>query len=82
MYELKQKPQQWHEKFDSVVLSYDFSISEIDKCIYIKINCDSYVIMCLYVDNILIFSTNIEIIDNTKSFLSGNLDTSICNTRN
>ena len=32
------------------------------------------VILCLYVDHILIFSTNIEVINDVKSFLSKSFD--------
>lgn len=33
------------------------------------------VILCLYVDNILLFGTNMDVINKTKSFLSQNFDT-------
>ena len=36
LYGLKQAPKQWHEKFDSVVLSNGFSHNSADKCIYSK----------------------------------------------
>jgi hypothetical protein len=32
------------------------------------------VIICLYVDDILIFGTNMEVIDEVKSFLSNSFD--------
>ena len=35
-YGLKQAPKQWHEKFDSIILSYGFYINESDNCLYIK----------------------------------------------
>ena len=36
LYGLRQAPKQWHEKFDSVMLSNGFKINECDKCVYIK----------------------------------------------
>ena len=60
-----------HYKFDSVLISYGYQINEADKCIYT--NEDNVgVIICLYVDALLIFGTNLEIVNDTKSFLSSN----------
>ena len=36
LYGLKQAPKQWHEKFDSVILSSGFKHNEADRCIYSK----------------------------------------------
>jgi hypothetical protein len=57
LYGLKQAPKQWHKKFDYVILSHGFEHNNADKCIYSKFN-DCYgVIICLYVDDMLIFGT-------------------------
>jgi len=70
LYGLKQAPKQWHQKFDEVVLSYGSSINEYDKCVYSKFEHGKGMIICLYVDDILIFSTDFEEIEKTKCFLS------------
>ncbi|GJR51647.1 zinc finger, CCHC-type containing protein [Tanacetum coccineum] len=36
LYELKQEPKQWHQKFDEVVLSSGFLLNQSDKCVYRK----------------------------------------------
>ncbi|KAK3160978.1 hypothetical protein QOZ80_1BG0069800 [Eleusine coracana subsp. coracana] len=36
LYGLKQAPKQWHEKFDSTLLSAGFSVNEADKCVYYR----------------------------------------------
>jgi len=41
------------------VLSYGFSINESDKCVYSKFEHGKGVITCLYVDDILIFGTDL-----------------------
>jgi hypothetical protein len=57
LYGLKQAPKQWHEKFDYVILSHGFKHNNANKCIYSKFT-DCYgVIICLYVDDMLIFGT-------------------------
>ena len=56
LYGLKQAPKQWHGKFDSVVLSYGFQHNSADRCIYSKFNDQYGVIICPYVDDMLIIS--------------------------
>lgn len=74
LYGLKQAPKQWHEKFDSVILSYDFKISESDNCLYYKLEKDKYIIFCLYVDDILILAHELETINQIKEFLFQKFD--------
>ena len=54
LYGLKQAPKQWHEKFDITLTSAGFVVNEADKCVYYRY-CGG--ILCLYVDDILIFGT-------------------------
>ena len=74
LYCLKQAPKQWHEKFDNVMLSNGFKINECDKCVYVKTTQKGYVIVCLYVDDMLIIGSNAEMIRITKLFLSSRFD--------
>jgi len=66
LYDLKQAPKQWHEKFDTVMIKDGFIINECDKCVYIKIIENACIIVCLYVNDLLIRRTNIEVIKSTK----------------
>ena len=71
LYGLKQAPKQWHQKFDEGVLSNGFKLNNSDKCVYSKFNDNGQgVIICLYVDDMLIFGTSISQVDLTKEFLS------------
>ncbi|GJY52476.1 zinc finger, CCHC-type containing protein, partial [Tanacetum coccineum] len=71
LYRLKQAPKKWHQKFDEVVLSNDYLLNQADKCVYSKFNESSKrVIICLYVDDMLIFGTDQVQVDLTKEFLS------------
>src|SRR5688572_29625408 len=56
LYGLKQAPKQWHAKFDQTMLSNGFKINECDKYVYIKDTPNKVVIVCLYVDDMLIMS--------------------------
>jgi hypothetical protein len=71
LYGLKQAPKQWHQKFDEVVLSDGFVLNQADKCVYSKFDSSGKgVIICLYVDDMLIFGIDQEQVDRTKGFLS------------
>ena len=69
LYGLKQVPKYWHEKFDSVILSHDFRHNNADKCIYSKFTDEYGVIICLYVDDLLIVGTNMNGVTETKKYL-------------
>ncbi|GJR08700.1 zinc finger, CCHC-type containing protein [Tanacetum coccineum] len=70
LYGLKQAPKQWHQKFDEVVLSIGFHLNQSDKCVYSKFDDSGKgVIICLYIDDMLIFGTDQIQVDKTKKFL-------------
>ena len=75
LYGLKQAPKQWHEKFDQVLVLNGYVINDLDKCIYFKsIDATTYMIICLYFDNMLILSPNLGTINETKWMLASNFD--------
>ena len=74
LYGLKQTPRQWHIKFDQCLLSNGFKTNESDKCIYYKSFDDAHIIICLYVDDLLIFGSNVDVINTTKTRLKNNFD--------
>ncbi|KAL0430955.1 UNVERIFIED_CONTAM: Retrovirus-related Pol polyprotein from transposon TNT 1-94 [Sesamum radiatum] len=74
LYGLKQAPKQWHEKFDKTILAFGFTVNENDKCIYCKVKGDKIIILCLYVDDILLIGSSVDIITETKSFLKNKFE--------
>nr|GEV61341.1 ATP phosphoribosyltransferase 1, chloroplastic [Tanacetum cinerariifolium] len=74
LYGLKQAPNQWHQKFDHTMLESGFKINECDKCVYVKDTSSGYVIMCLYVDDMLIIGSNDKMIKSTKDILKSKFD--------
>ena len=52
------------------MMANGFKINECDKCVYIKGTNQEYIIVCLYVDDMLILGSNIKIIKSTKDILS------------
>ena len=56
------------------MLSNDFKINECDKCVYTKTTQSRYVILCLYIDDMLIIDSNNDIIKTTKKMLTNYFD--------
>ncbi|KAJ0507783.1 putative RNA-directed DNA polymerase [Helianthus annuus] len=75
LYGLKQAPTQWHQKFDEVILSHGFLLNQADKCVYGRFESSGKgVIICLYVDDMLIFGTDQDQVDKTKKLLSSSFE--------
>ena len=74
LYGLKQAPKQWHEKFDITLTSAAFVVNEADKCVYYRYGGGEGVILCLYVDDILIFGSSLKVIKKVKEFLTNNFE--------
>ena len=74
LYGLKQAPKQWCEKFDNTVVQNGFVVTTSDSCVYSKVIGSDCVIICLYVDDMLIFGTNIHVVNETKKLLSSHFE--------
>jgi hypothetical protein len=74
LYGLKQAPKQWHEKFDITLISTGFSVNEADRCVYYRHGGGQKVILCLYVDDRLIFGTSLDVINEVNTFLCQSFD--------
>ena len=60
----------WYQKFDTYVLSLGFVRSKSDHCIYFKSNGDDFMVIALYVDDMLFISKGKGLIAKLKSQLS------------
>lgn len=70
IYGLRQASKDWYKKFDVTLKSNGFAVNASDSCLYSKMFESSCVIICLYVDDMLIVGSNIEVVNDTKIFLS------------
>ena len=66
IYSLKQTSRQWYRKFDQVITSFGFTENTIDQCIYLKFSGSKFIILVLYVDDILLASSDVEILHETR----------------
>jgi len=73
LYGLKQAPKQWYEKFDSTLITTGFVVNEADTYVYYRYGGGEAIMLCLYVDDILIFGSNLNVIEKVKKLLSSNL---------
>jgi hypothetical protein len=69
IYGLKQASRVWNETFDVYVRSIDFQVSAYDPCLYIKIVDGHCVLLLVYVDDVLVTGSSVEMIARTKSDL-------------
>ena len=74
IYGLKQASRQWYLKFHSVVASYGFVENKVDQCIYCKVSGRKFIFLILYVDDILLASSDLGLLHETKRMLSNNFD--------
>jgi hypothetical protein len=74
IYGLKQASRQWYLKFDETIKIFDFKENEEDNCIYAKFRNGKFIFLILYVDDILLASSDVSLLLETKRFLSSNFD--------
>ena len=55
-------------------MSHEFKINECDKCVYVKNTKHGYVVIFLYVDDMLIVDTDDKMIISTKNMLNSRFD--------
>ena len=56
------------------MISNGFKINECDKCVYVKNTENRYVILCLYIDDMLIVGSNDRMVKSTKNMLNSIFD--------
>ena len=70
LYGLKQAGRTWHEKIDSTFKARGFTPLQSDQCVYIKRSSTSIVIIALYVDDIILVSSDVAELNTLKGQLS------------
>ena len=71
LYGLKQARRQWYKKFDSFMAKHDFKKTLIDHCVFVKkYDGGDFIILLLYVDDMLIVGHDPKKISSLKKALS------------
>ena len=74
IYGLKQSSRQWYFRFQEVVLSNGFTMIDEDNCVYTKRSKGKFIIMSLYVDDILIAGNDKDFVMDVKAWLSSSFE--------
>ena len=74
IYGLKQTSRQWYLKFDETIRKFGFKENDEDNCIYANFKSGKFIFLILYVDDILLASSDVGLLLETKKFLSSNFD--------
>jgi hypothetical protein len=74
IYGLKQASSQWYLKFNETIRNFGFKENEEENCIYAKFRNRKFIFLILYVDDILLASSDVSLLLETKRFLSSNFD--------
>jgi hypothetical protein len=74
IYGLKQASRQWNLKFDETITKFRFKPNVEDNCVYAKFKNGKFIFLILYVDDILLASSDVRLLRETKQFLSSRFD--------
>ena len=74
IYGIKQASRQWLYRFHQVVLSLGIEGNAVDDWVYHKFFGSRYIFLVLYVDDILLASSDMSLFLYTKRFLSKNFE--------
>ena len=61
-------------KFDRTIKNFGFKENVEDNCIYAKFKNERFIFLVLYVDDILLASSDVSLLQETKKFLSSKFD--------
>ncbi|KAM0893325.1 hypothetical protein ACQ4PT_025194 [Festuca glaucescens] len=74
IYGLKQASRQWYLKCHETIKSFGFNENREDNCVYAKFKNGKFIFLILYVNDILLASSDVSLLLETKKFLSSNID--------
>ena len=66
LYGLKQLPRMWNQTIDNFMLKMKFAKCESDHCVYVKQEGKDMIYVVLYVDDLIIASSNDELISRPR----------------
>ena len=75
LYGLKQASRKWYLKFDRFMHEYGYNRCHLDYYVYFKrLDVENYIILCLYVDDMLVARSNMYHIKGLKCQLAHTFD--------
>ncbi|RWS22042.1 integrase core domain protein-like protein, partial [Leptotrombidium deliense] len=77
LYGLKQAPRQWNEKFNSFLEKFGLTRSKADSCVYVSNDHQVITILGIYVDDGLLASSSLKMINDIVTFLKNQFEMSV-----
>ena len=74
LYGLKQAPRAWHARIVSYLVSIGFYMADADHSLYVRKNEHGIVIICIYVDDLIVGGDNEVEVDHVKTLLKQYFD--------
>ena len=74
LYGLKQAPRAWHARIVACLVSIGFHMADADHSLYVRKNEHGIVIICIYVDDLIVGGDNESEIDHVKTLLKQEFD--------
>ncbi|GMF71603.1 unnamed protein product [Phytophthora fragariaefolia] len=71
---IKQASRVWNETFDEYVRSIGFRVSSYDPCLYIKVIYGEWVLLLVYVDDVLVTGSSADLIAEVKRQLKSRFE--------
>ena len=70
---IKTSFEKWYLKFDQIIKNFGFKENVEDNCVNTKFKNGKFIFLVLYVDDILLASSDVSLLQETKKFCSQNL---------
>ena len=74
LYGLKQASRKWYLKFNETIVDFRFKENIVHWCIYLKVSGSKFIMLVLYVDDILLATNDLGLLHDTKIYLSNNFE--------
>ena len=61
-------------RFNDIIISFRFKKNIVNQCIYLKVSRSKVIFLILYIDDILLATNDLDLLHETKKFLSNNFE--------
>ena len=77
LYGLKQAPRQWYERLSLFLLSHEYERGKVDKTLFIKKAATDIILVQIYVDDIVLGSSNVKLCEDFVKAMQGEFEMSM-----
>ncbi|KAK1408428.1 hypothetical protein QVD17_40194 [Tagetes erecta] len=74
LYGLRQAPRAWNHKLNSVLMQLKFRRCELEQSVYTRVTNNKMIVLCVYVDDLLLTGNDLSEIDHFKQQMTQNFE--------